>query len=396
MPPPDAMAYGDPVVKSPGVVRVARWPMGRSFGLFLSHDVDQIHDREFWRVVADVNHLRRRILYREAGNSWLAMRRIGRSLFRPKHPLTDFETILELERRHGVRSTFFILDDRYWARHGARFRIADPRVHDLVVLLAGAKCEIGVHGGYYRFNDARAYRQSRGAFLETFGVEPQGIRNHLLRLSVPDTWAAQARAGFLYDATFGEPRKLGPRDGRCLPFWAVAPTGASNDGLLELPLTVMDTTLFRYSGLGGDLALDAAWAAVAPVVEAGGLVTLLWHNNFFNEPEYWDWQWVYEQLLDRLAALKPWCATGAEINNWWRTREGVAIVVEPTATGSEATVTGTQAIKGLVLEINEVGATGFVSDGGAIHEQRVHQGWRIFLPPLGAGARIRIRWDRSA
>ena len=80
----------------------------------------------------------------------------------------------------------------------------------------------------------------------------------------------------------------------------------------------MDVTLFRYLRLGGEAALEAAWAAIEPVVEQGGLVTILWHNNYFNDPEYRDWQWTYEQLLARLAGRRPWCATGAEIAAWWR------------------------------------------------------------------------------
>jgi hypothetical protein len=47
-------------------------------------------------------------------------------------------------------------------------------------------------------------------------------------------------------------------------------------------------------------------------------VSLLWHNNYFNEPEYAEWQWTYERLLERLAAQNPWCAPGAEIAAWWR------------------------------------------------------------------------------
>lgn len=103
--------------------------------------------------------------------------------------------------------------------------------------------------------------------------------------------------------------------------------------LLELPLTVMDTTLFRYLGLSGEAALEAAWAAVGPVTKIGGLVALLWHNNFFNEPEYWDWQMVYEELLKRLSALGPWCATGQEINRWWRARAAVTFEEKPPQQG---------------------------------------------------------------
>ena len=301
--------------------RVVQWPSKAPFALFLSHDIDQIHDREMWRLLADLNHIRRVVFSGERGSVPIALRRIGRALFRPKPAVKDFERILQIEARHGFRSTFFVLHDRYWARQGARFRLTDPAIRGIVDLVKTARCEVGVHGGYYRFNDAAAYRESREAIAAAFGVEPMGIRNHLLRFSGPETWRAQCMAGFSYDATFGTKDLLGPRDGHCRPFWAVPPRGGGDSGLVELPLTVMDVTLFRYGRFEGEQALEAAWAIIEPVIDAGGLVALLWHGNFFNEREYWDWQWTYEQLLDRLAALRPWCATGSEIDRWFRARE---------------------------------------------------------------------------
>jgi peptidoglycan/xylan/chitin deacetylase (PgdA/CDA1 family) len=273
-----------------------------------------------WRVLADVNHARRVLLAGERGSLALASRRIGRALLRPKHSVKDFQTILDIEARYGFRSTFFVLHDRYWARQGARFRISDPDIHAIADLIKDRGCEIGLHGGYYRFNDPGAYRESREVLEEAFCVEVTGIRNHLLRFSGEDTWNAQLEAGFSYDATFGDQTRPGPRDGCDRPFWAIEPAEPSHRGLIELPLTVMDGSLFRYHRLGGEEALEAAWQTISVVVESGGLVTLLWHGNYFNEPEYWDWQWVYEELVHRLAALNPWCATGGEIDWWWRTR----------------------------------------------------------------------------
>ncbi len=34
------------------------WPDGHRFALFLSHDIDQIHDREMWRFLGDLNYMR--------------------------------------------------------------------------------------------------------------------------------------------------------------------------------------------------------------------------------------------------------------------------------------------------------------------------------------------------
>jgi hypothetical protein len=51
------------------------------------------------------------------------------------------------------------------------------------------------------------------------------------------------------------------------------------------------------------------------------LVTLLWHNNGFDEPERQGAEWAYEELLDRLAGAQPWCAPGSEIAAWWRAQQ---------------------------------------------------------------------------
>lgn len=263
-------------------------------------------------------------------------------------------------------------------------------------MLLDTGCDLGVHGGYYRFNNAALYRESRKAVEAHFGTRPCGIRNHLLRFSYPETWRAQAEAGFEYDATFGWPQQLGARSGLPFPFFTYDQPNQRVLDLLELPLTVMDTTLFRYLELEGEAALEAAWQAVNQVVEVGGLVTLLWHNNFFNEPEYWDWQMVYEKLLERLAALKPWCATGAEINRWWRARAAVRWEeAVPDDNGWRWTVETPQAIDGLVLR---VGPAEFVSrltvEHPAVTVKRREACWQVHFGKVEAGARCVVRSAR--
>lgn len=298
------------------------WPHAHPFALFLSHDVDQIHDREFFRILADVNHIRRMMFQGESGNKRQAFQRILRALFNPRPVGWDVRRVLEIESHFGFTSTFYILHDPYGSRHGPRYTLQCKGIHQIVENVKNAGGEIGVHGGYYRFNNADAYRESLDMIEKEFGVSCAGIRNHYLRFSFPDTWRAQEAAGFFYDATFGHADRLGPRDGRQFPFRPVDPESGRELNLTVLPLTVMDTTLFRYLNLDRHQALDAAWEAIQPVIDAGGLVSLLWHNNFFAEPEYEDWEWVYMQLLERLALLNPWCATGAEIAKWWAVGSG--------------------------------------------------------------------------
>lgn len=294
------------------------WPGGADFALFLSHDVDQVHDRGLYRTLADVNHLRRVLLGFETGSAPLCVRRIGRSILRPKSALRQFEALLACEARYGWKSSFFFLEGRPWARYGARYDLEEPVVRRIAERILESGGEIGVHGGYYDFNEAAGYRRSRENVERAFGVRPVGIRNHHLRLSGIETWEAQADAGFLYDATFGWNEKLGHRDGRLYPFLPLQGLSVERSHFVAIPLSIMDTTLFRYLGLSSGAALKAAVEVANETARRGGLLSLLWHNNFFDEPEYEEWQDVYEALLAHVASLKPWCATGAEIAAHWR------------------------------------------------------------------------------
>lgn len=296
---------------------VPAWPGGARYALFLSHDIDKIFDREIFYALAALNRSRHLVMKRGLRRAGMTLRRLARALIAPKAPDLDFRTILDLEARHGFRSTFFVLHDRRWRRRGARYDVDAPALRRIAAMIRAAGGEIGLHGGYYRFNQSEAYRQSRMAVGSALGVEPVGIRNHFLRFSGADTWRAQQNAGFLYDSTFGYSDRIGPRDGHIFPFWASDPATGQTLDILELPLTVMDVALFREP-LERSAALAQAWAVIEPVIAAGGLVTLLWHNDYFNEPEFQDWQWTYAQLLARLAEHKPWCATGAEIAAFWK------------------------------------------------------------------------------
>lgn len=284
--------------------------------------MDQVHDRGVLRTLADVNHLGRVLLAGEPGDAAACGRRILRSVFRPNDWRPQFERILAIESAFGWRSTFFFLEGHRWSRYGSRYRLEDHRIRSVGALVREAGCEIGFHGGYYDLDDAAAYRRGAERIEEAFGVRPVGIRNHYLRFSFPGTWRAQAQAGFSYDATFGWGDRLGPRDDRWLPFQPLDPATGEPIGLVVLPITVMDATLFRHLRLDADRALGCLDEKLKAAAASGGLVSLLWHNNYFAEPEYAVWQEVYAETLRRAASYRPYCATGAEIATWWAAHHG--------------------------------------------------------------------------
>jgi hypothetical protein len=375
------------------LVELCRWPGGRPFALFLSHDVGQVRGRDFYRMSSDMKHNRRRILPGGPSGSRPVCHRAARGRLRAQPDTKGVETLLAIEGRHGFRSTFFLVHDENWVRQGAWGSLQSPEIQTLVHMVLDARCELGVHGGFHRFNNAALYRESLDAVESAFGVRPCGIRNHLLRFSYPETWRSQAEAGFGYDATYGLQSELGPRGGWPFPFQTCDASTAELLDLYELPVTVMDATLFGHLRLAGVAALEKAWEVVWGVIGIGGLVSLLWHKNHFNQLGHADGRRVYEELLNRLAPLKPWCATGAEINSWWRAKSAVSVQCHSSPGGkNQIRLYAPQIITNLALDI---GSTGEVRvDHAAASVDRINGGTRMIFPRLPAGETVTIKIAR--
>jgi hypothetical protein len=125
-------------------------------------------------------------------------------------------------------------------------------------------------------------------------------------------------AGFGYDSTSGYNETVGYRAGTGQVF---RPIGAVR--LLELPMHVMDTALFRKAYL--DLDEDGAWERVDPLLEhasrEGGVVTLNWHDRSIAPERLWGG--LYVRLVDELTERGAWFATAANAVAWFRKRRSV-------------------------------------------------------------------------
>jgi hypothetical protein len=368
--------------------RKARWPRAAPFAAFLSHDVDQVHDREIFRWLGDVNHLRRHLFAGERGDRKACLRRILRPLIRPADPYDQFASIRRIEGKHGWKSTFFLLEDKYWARMGGRFKWTDREFRRISRYLLDEGCELGIHGSAYSHDAPQWWQGICARFSSVYGESAVGARNHYLKLQVPQTWESQRRAGLLYDSTLGFPDRLGAPGGFCFPFRVPSAREDEPHPLIEIPLSVMDQTLFRYLNLDGEGAFDEARGQLSTIIAVGGLAVLLWHNNFFHEEEYREWEQTYERLLDWLAPQKPWVACGRDIATWWEARCSARL----TSVGSGAAEKAWQLTCGrpvdhLAVEIFGIRAGDEVEGNVRFVEVRKEAGGTVLLfPHLDAGA----------
>ena len=208
----------------------------------------------------------------------LALEYVMRNPSAMKNPFDTFDTILDMERKYGAKSTFFSLPFAY-----------AKNLHRLKRLRAEA--EVGLHGMDPSPRSLSALQAQKATVETALGAAVTGIRMHMLSLVIPRTFDFEKHAGFDYDSTFLPPRYGQKRSYK--PFFAV-------EGLLEIPLTIMDSD---YAEMGTEKTWERIEATLDEYRRNEGVCTILWHPHSFYDEECGNLRGVDE--LQRLACRKP-------------------------------------------------------------------------------------------
>ena len=164
---------------------------------------------------------------------------------------------------------------------------------------------------------------------EELGVRPLGLREHYLKFDFARSWGVMERAGFEYDTTVGNNDRLGFKLGLASPFH---PPDAEWHPMkiLELPLSLMDTTLWGYLKKSEEEGFGDVLSFMDKVEGVEGLFTLLWHQ----EAVRMKGGRLYWRILRTLGRRKRlFVANGLEIARWWRAREETLLKVSPMGNG---------------------------------------------------------------
>lgn len=309
--------------------RIPLWREGAPFAVALTHDVDDVSLHSLaaaWRLVRQARGPRSYAARAGVVRLFGALARLGQG----SDPYWSFERWANEEERRGFRSTYYFFppspsrrheyDATYTLTDRLRFDGAPTDVAGLMRTLAGRGHEIGLHGSYLSHRDGVELARQKRQLETATGQAVTGTRQHFLRFDPRVTWAAQEHAGFDYDATLGYNEAIGFRAGIAAPFHPFDPDTGTARRLLELPLTLMDGTLFRTFALSAAQAAERVRAHLDEVERAGGLGVLLWHPNAAAEQHFPGWWPAYLAALEDLSARGAWVAPAGTIAAWWRER----------------------------------------------------------------------------
>jgi peptidoglycan/xylan/chitin deacetylase (PgdA/CDA1 family) len=210
--------------------------------------------------------------------------------------------VLEIERRHGVRSSWNFVAEDY------------PIDPGLFPTLRAAGCEIGLHALHHDgllFADRASFDAQLPRIHQVMREwEAVGFRSPATHRK--SAWMHELDC--LYDSSFPDTDPFEPQPGGCCSIW---PFFLGN--LVELPITmVQDHTLFEILR---ETSIQRWVEKSAWVASNHGLVNVLVHPDYMLSDRRLD---LYEQLLDHLAGLAgSWHALPRDVANWWRARAGL-------------------------------------------------------------------------
>lgn len=274
-----------------------QYPGNKKFALCLTHDIDAVNYK-----LLRVGKLYSQKKYTLSQALKMSLNKISNN----HNFLWNFEDIMNIEEKHGGKSTFYFL---------ALEKGDKDHTYDIIRLKGELKkikargWEVGLHGGHTAYNDFNQLIKEKKRLENALGRTVIGYRNHYIKFKIPETWELLQKAGFKYDTTLGFPGKVGFRNGMCHPFKPYNLDSGKKIDIIELPLNIMDGSFDEHM----KLSMEESWQLSKQLIDAAakysGVLTLVWHNSYMIN----EWLELYEKILSYSNEKGAWLTSGEEI-----------------------------------------------------------------------------------
>jgi len=262
---------------------------------FLSHDIDSVYGALFQDGFYALKHGRIDILLKLIMNTAIQ-----------KPDWLNIDQIMKLESEYDVRSTFFWIVNKGKAGEleNADYKFTSPQIQHVLDNIRNNGFENGLHKSI-----------SSDPFeieMDQFQSTPIANRFHYLKFNLPDGFNQIEQSGIKLDASLGFAEHIGFRNSYGLPYNPYNVAERKPYTFVEVPLHVMDTTLFKYNKKS---AADA-WPIILNFFETNKsncVLSVLWHNNFFTNYKYRGYPQLYKSILEYIRENKFQTLTQSEL-----------------------------------------------------------------------------------
>jgi len=283
-------------------------PEDAPFAAFITHDIDNL--RSAWKQPAKAAL--------KAGNLLSFGRQVVRHLTAPD-AWDNLAQVQQTVASYGAKSTFFFLPKNHPGANGTpNADYALTSVRPQVQALADAGAEIQLHGSIGTATDADQLGREAAVGVLPYHSEQAavpGSRFHYLGWEPRTTPAVLDELAFAYDTTLGFAEHFGFRNSYCRPFHLFDFRAGRAHGFLEIPLNVMDATLYHpnYLRLAPEEILPALQPMLGEIERFGGVCTVLWHNENFDPANHQNGPQQFHAIMEYLRSRRATFVNGRDI-----------------------------------------------------------------------------------
>ena len=308
------------------VNRVPLWPKGKTCAIGLSHDVDNpdkysiirsplfLKSRSInWHIINILTKTKHGLKYlvdKEKNNFWL------------------FNKVMDLEEKHGFKSTFFFASMNAFSEYGSTLDVKYDIEHNKFQIIFDEilkrNFEIGLHASYLAFKSADRFKYEKRKLEEILKMKVTGLRHHYWHMGRDQqrTLKYHESAGFEYDSSIAFNEHMGFRYNIALPYYPWNEEANSKLNVLQLPVFCMDGNLF-YQPIEVDIAFEKLKQFVHIIKQFGGIGVIDWHvrTSLPVNSEFMKWGDCYVRLIEYLSNdSEIWVNSLGNISDWLRNR----------------------------------------------------------------------------
>ncbi len=242
--------------------------------LFLTHDIDYIYKAKNEDGMFALKNKR-----------WVAIFKLLFNHYIGTPDWLNIDKITAIEKKYAFNSTFFWLTVQ--DELNSDYNIQSDIIQKQIKHIQASANSIGLHKAIGNTSFESEIKQ----------LPPPVVANryHFLKFTVSDFQQMQA-AGIQLDSSLGFAEEIGFRNSYGLPFMPFDLNQNKTINLIEVPLNLMDRTLFN-SGK----TLKEQKETVFNWLDANrynSIIAIDWHNNFFTDLSYKGYQNLYEEILE--------------------------------------------------------------------------------------------------
>ena len=211
--------------------------------------------------------------------------------------------VLALERDRSSPATFHVFADsrrrsplRWLMDPG--YRLDSPRGRALLDTLTASGARIGLHPSFDSWNDPDLLTAQRRTLESHIDRPVRTVRQHWLRFSWADTWAAQEVAGLCHDSTLMFNDRAGFRNSAALTWRPWNHIRSATHSISATPCCFMDSHQYDYNTLTRSDNRVTAASVIDECQRVGGTMEVLWHPHSLSADYGWG-----PGFVDLLAAV---------------------------------------------------------------------------------------------